>query len=66
MDIVGLDVVRDIEMVYYRASSDKSDQPPPLLLDMIRQGHLGVKPGEGFYTYPDPAYKRQGWLKGDQ
>lgn len=66
MDIVGLDVVRDIEMVYYRASSDKSDQPPPLLLDMIRQGHLGVKSGKGFYTYPDPVYRRPGWLKGDQ
>jgi 3-hydroxybutyryl-CoA dehydrogenase len=66
MDIVGLDVVRDIEMVYYRASSDKSDQPPPLLHEMIKQGHLGVKSGKGFYTYPDPAYMRPGWLEGDQ
>ena len=66
MDIVGLDVVRDIEMIYYRASGDPTDRPPKLLLDMIAQGKLGVKSGEGFYKYPDPAYKRPGWLKGEE
>ncbi|UCC38752.1 MAG: 3-hydroxyacyl-CoA dehydrogenase family protein [Candidatus Aminicenantes bacterium] len=66
MDIIGLDVVRDIEMVYYAASGDPSDQPPKMLLDMIEQGKLGVKSGEGFYKYPDPAYKRPSWLKGEE
>jgi 3-hydroxybutyryl-CoA dehydrogenase len=66
MDIVGLDVIRDIEMIYFQASADPSDQPPELLLDMIAQGKLGVKSGEGFYKYPDPAYKRQGWLRGEE
>ena len=28
MDMVGLDVVRDIEMVYYRGPVDASDAPP--------------------------------------
>lgn len=65
MDEVGLDVVRDIEMVYYQASGDPSDAPPPLLLRMMEEGKLGVKSGQGFYTYPDPAYKRPGWLKGE-
>jgi 3-hydroxybutyryl-CoA dehydrogenase len=64
MDKIGLDVVRDIEMVYHRASGDPSDRPPPLLLDMIAQGKLGEKSGQGFYTYPGPAYERAGWLKG--
>jgi len=31
MDMIGLDVVRDIEPVYYRASGDVSDAPPHLL-----------------------------------
>ncbi len=66
MDIVGLDVIRDIEMIYYGASGDPTDHPPKLLLDMIAQGKLGVKSGEGFYKYPDPAYKRPGWLKGEE
>lgn len=66
MDIVGLDVVRDIEMVYYGASGDPSDQPPQLLLKLIAQGKLGVKSGEGFYKYPHPSYRRPGWLKGEE
>jgi 3-hydroxybutyryl-CoA dehydrogenase len=31
MDMLGLDVVRVIELVYYRASGEVSDAPPPLL-----------------------------------
>jgi 3-hydroxybutyryl-CoA dehydrogenase len=65
MDEIGLDVIRDIEMNYYNASGDPSDQPPQFLLDMIAEGRLGVKSGEGFYTYPNPAYRQPGFLKGD-
>ena len=64
MDMVGLDVVRDIEMVYYNESGDDSDYPPRLLLDRIERGELGVKAGKGFYTYPNPAYEDPRWLKG--
>jgi len=65
MDEIGLDVIRDIETNYFNASGDPSDQPPQFLLDLIAGGRLGVKSGEGFYTYPNPAYKRPGFLKGD-
>lgn len=64
MDLVGLDVVRDIEMVYYRESGDPSDLPPRLLMDKIARGELGVKTGRGFYTYPHPAYEDPDWLRG--
>jgi 3-hydroxybutyryl-CoA dehydrogenase len=64
MDVIGLDVVRDIELVYYEASGDPSDRPPKLLTDMIERGKLGVKSDEGFYRYPEPAYKQPGWLHG--
>ena len=63
MDKVGLDVVRDIEMMYYRESGDPSDRPPPLLDEMIEEGTLGEKTGEGFYSYPNPAYEQEGWLE---
>ena len=66
MDFVGLDVVRDIEMIYYRESGDESDAPPKLLLDKIERGELGVKTGKGFYKYPNPAFQTPGWLKGDE
>ena len=64
MDNIGLDVVRDIEMVYYRESGHESDAPPKLLTDMIERGELGVKAGRGFYTHPNPAYQDPSWLKG--
>ena len=63
MDIIGLDVVRDIEMVYFRESGDPSDAPPKLLLDKIERGELGQKSGKGFYTYPNPSYQNPNWLK---
>jgi 3-hydroxybutyryl-CoA dehydrogenase len=62
MDRIGLDVVRDIELVYYRESGDPSDKPPKILLDKINRGELGVKTGKGFYTYPNPDYQIPGWL----
>jgi len=65
MDMVGLDVVRDIEMGYYRASGDASDAPPQILLDKIAKGELGLKTGKGFYSYPRPAFQEPGWLKRD-
>ena len=64
MDRVGLDVVRDIEMVYYEESGAERDAPPGMLLEMIERGELGVKTGKGFYSYPDPAFLEPGFLKG--
>jgi 3-hydroxybutyryl-CoA dehydrogenase len=64
MDTIGLDVVRDIEMVYYNQSGDESDAPPRLLLEKVEKGDLGVKSGRGFYTYPQPAFEDPAWLRG--
>ncbi|MFW9938167.1 MAG: 3-hydroxyacyl-CoA dehydrogenase family protein [Candidatus Thorarchaeota archaeon] len=51
MDIVGLDVVFDIEMMYYKESGDPDDKPPQMLKEMVDKGYLGVKTGRGFYNY---------------
>ena len=64
MDTVGLDVVYDIEMVYYKESEDPKDHPPQALKAMIERNELGVKSGKGFYTYPNPEYARHDFLKG--
>jgi 3-hydroxybutyryl-CoA dehydrogenase len=66
MDMIGLDVVRDIELVYYGESGDPSDAPPQLLSDKIARGELGIKTGQGFYTYPNPAFQAPEWLKGGE
>jgi 3-hydroxybutyryl-CoA dehydrogenase len=63
MDMVGLDVIRDIELSYYRESQDKTDLPPEALDYMIARGWLGEKSGKGFYEYPNPAYKKPDFLR---
>jgi 3-hydroxybutyryl-CoA dehydrogenase len=63
MDSVGLDVIYDIEMVYYRNSEDPKDHPPEALKRKVESGELGVKTGRGFYTYPDPEYLQADFLK---
>jgi 3-hydroxybutyryl-CoA dehydrogenase len=65
MDLVGLDVVYDIEMSYYNESKDPKDYPPQGLKDMIDRKELGMKMGKGFYTYPGPEYSRPEFLKGN-
>jgi len=64
MDNVGLDVVYDIEMVYYNESKDPKDHPPEALKAMVDRKGLGAKTGKGFYTYPDPEFSRPDFLKG--
>ncbi len=64
MDNIGLDVVYDIEMVYYKESKNRQDRPPKALKAMIDKGNLGLKTGKGFYTYPDPEFKRPDFLMG--
>lgn len=63
MDSVGLDVVYDIEMSYYSESGDPKDRPPEALREKVARGELGAKTGKGFYTYPDPEFKKEGFLK---
>jgi 3-hydroxyacyl-CoA dehydrogenase len=51
MDVVGLDVVKDIEENYAQSRGGLPKEPRDLLARMIRDGKLGVKTGEGFYKY---------------
>lgn len=64
MDEVGLHTVLSIEEYYYQESGDESDRPPKLLVDMVKAGTLGSGTGQGFYSHPDPAYKKADFLKG--
>lgn len=65
MDMVGLDVVLDIEEVYHAESGDPRDAPPHLLTNKIAAGELGIKTGRGFYRYPNPAYQDLAWRQGE-
>jgi 3-hydroxybutyryl-CoA dehydrogenase len=50
-------------MVYYNESKDSRDYPPDALKTMVDRKELGMKTGKGFYTYPDPAYRKPDFLK---
>ncbi len=66
MDRVGLDVVLDIERHYAWESGDPKDEPPAFLVEMVREGKLGLKTGEGFYRYPDPPFEHPDWPYTDE
>ena len=51
MDRIGLDVVYDIEMSYFKNSGIPDDKPPDALKEMVERGELGAKSGKGFYNY---------------
>lgn len=53
MDVVGLDVVKDIEDHYAEDRVGLPEEPRKLLMEMISQGKLGIKSGEGFYSYKE-------------
>lgn len=51
MDMVGLDVVLDIEEHYASLDASLPELPRRLLKEYVGQGRLGMKSGRGFYEY---------------
>ena len=50
-DFIGLDVCLSILRVLHSGFGNPKYAPCPLLVNMVMAGKLGVKSGEGFYTY---------------
>ena len=50
-DFIGLDTCLAIMEVLHRDFDDDKYRPCPLLKEMVEQGKLGKKSGEGFYKY---------------
>lgn len=61
MDVIGLRTVWAI----FSSHADTPEQKAiaDKLKAMIDAGHYGVEAGEGFYTYPHPAYEDPNFLK---
>jgi 3-hydroxybutyryl-CoA dehydrogenase len=51
IDFVGLDVSEAIGDALYADSGEAAHKPPGLMVEMIGEGKLGRKSGEGFYDY---------------
>jgi 3-hydroxybutyryl-CoA dehydrogenase len=52
-DFIGLDVCLSILCVLHEGFGNPKYAPCPLLVNMVTAGKLGVKGGEGFYSYSD-------------
>ena len=50
-DFIGLDVCLSILYVLHEGLGNPKYAPCPLLVNMVTSGNLGVKSGEGFYSY---------------
>ncbi|MBI5118930.1 3-hydroxyacyl-CoA dehydrogenase [Candidatus Poribacteria bacterium] len=66
IDRVGLDVASDIgNGLAAKGFPGHWAELREFLQPYIDRGHLGVKTGQGFYSYPDPAYMQPDFLKGE-
>jgi 3-hydroxybutyryl-CoA dehydrogenase len=62
LDTVGLDTAWHITS----SQKDKKSQAfSTFLKGYVDDGKLGVKTGEGFYSYPNPKYKQKGFVAGE-
>ena len=50
-DLIGLDTLLHILGVLYDGFGDEKYKPAQLLVEMVGNGHLGRKSGQGFYDY---------------
>jgi 3-hydroxybutyryl-CoA dehydrogenase len=56
-DFIGLDVCLSILNVLHQGFGNPKYAPCPLLVNMVTAGKLGVKGGEGFYSYAQTGNK---------
>ena len=59
LDAIGLDTAWHVTNTL---KDDKSRKFAELLKSYIDQGKKGIKTGQGFYTYPNPAYAAKGFV----
>jgi 3-hydroxybutyryl-CoA dehydrogenase len=50
-DYIGLDVCKNIMVIMQEGFQNDKYAPSPLLEQLVSEGKLGVKTGQGFYTY---------------
>ncbi|MGM0453004.1 MAG: 3-hydroxyacyl-CoA dehydrogenase [Thermodesulfobacteriota bacterium] len=65
MDSIGIDTVYKITDYWAEQLNDRqATANAEFMKKYVDQGHLGVKSGRGFYTYPEPAFAKPGFIKG--
>ncbi len=65
MDSVGIDTVWKITDYWAKHTGEpQRAKNAAYLKQYVDAGNLGVKTGKGFYSYPNPAFRRPGFLQG--
>lgn len=60
-DMVGLDVRLSIAEYLHRSLKSETFRPPEILRQMVSEGKLGKKTGEGFYKWNEPEQPRRAY-----
>jgi 3-hydroxyacyl-CoA dehydrogenase len=65
MDLVGLETALNISLHGAETKNDEQMRANAAYLKehFVDRGKLGLKSGEGYYTYPDPAYKNEDFVR---
>ena len=64
MDSIGLDTIWKITDYWANKLKDKQAiANAEFMKQYVDEGRLGAKTGQGFYSYPDPAYAQPGFLE---
>ncbi|MCU0600101.1 MAG: 3-hydroxyacyl-CoA dehydrogenase [Desulfobacterales bacterium] len=64
MDSIGLDTVWKVTDYWAKILKDPQQiANAAFMKPYVDRGDLGVKSGRGFYTYPDPAYTKPGFIE---
>ena len=58
-DFIGLDVCLSILEVMYNGFENDKYKPCSLLVDMVKNGNLGIKSGQGFYDYSEGSRNKK-------
>ncbi len=66
LDQVGLETAYHINHYWASVLKDPElERNTAFLKTYVDQGHLGIKTGQGFYSYPDPKFQEPGFVEGD-
>lgn len=65
LDRIGLDTAHEIMTQWGPLlGKNRAERPAAVLANLVRDGRLGEKAGQGFYSYPGPAWAAPGFLAG--
>lgn len=64
IDIIGMNTVMNISNYWGKENNDAQMLANAAYVKehFVDKGHLGLQTGQGYYSYPDPAYAAEGFL----